>query len=179
MSILTKMQCSSMVDRLNSLRHTAMDEHLKTWLEHELDGYAEQDPLPWYRIAECRQRGLFTQDGEVHEHHETCQIHDQSLSQHDLAKVKFLLLRAPVSVYLNTHNPVLERWPMLMLVEYQHHLIPGQTCLHAWQEPLVCVRDRLMHGIEQMLQEYNPDMCDELCHGQHSLRCIQHKHWQI
>ena len=47
----------------------------------------------------------------------------------------FLLIRGPLSSYLDSHSPTLERWPDTLLREYSQHLIPEHVCLYAWKEP--------------------------------------------
>lgn len=69
--------------------------------------------------------------------------------------------------------------PEVLLQEYQLTLIPDHTCKHAWKEPIVSVKDKLVLGIDHMLQEYVPTMSREMSACNLSLRAIQHRHWQI
>lgn len=177
MSKLSTIQCTDLLERMHCLYQTAREASLKQWLQRELEGYEEMDALPWYRIIECRQRGLF-----IHAHsgrQRTCHIHDDSLGQRDLNQVKFLLLRDPVSAYLDCHGLVLERWPDELLDAYRRQLIPDHICLHAWREPLGSVKEQLLLGVDHMLQEYLPAMAREMKQCNKSLRAIQHRHWQI
>lgn len=64
----------------------------------ELDGYENDAALPWYRIIECRQRGLFQH--AINGCQQTCQINEQTLSQRDLAQIRFIFLRGPLIAYL-------------------------------------------------------------------------------
>lgn len=177
MGMLSTVQCGEMVDRLKWLHQTTLENGLKLWLQRELAGYADLDPLPWYRIVECRQRGLFQNIRSGKQ--QTCQINEQTLNQRDLAEIKFLFLRGPLIAYLDCHALVLERWPEVLLQEYQLTLIPDHTCKHAWKEPIVSVKDKLVLGIDHMLQEYVPTMSREMAACNLSLRAIQHRHWQI
>lgn len=174
---LSTMQCGGLVERLRCLHQTALDTGLKLWLQRELEGYEPSSPLPWYRIIECRQRGLFQHLGTGRQH--TCQINELTISQRDLADIKFLQVRGPLLAYLDCHALVLERWPDPLLSEYSKLLIPEHACLHAWKEPLVSIRDKLVLGVDQMLQEYVPTMSREMSDCHLSLRAIQHRRWQI
>ena len=177
MGMLSTVQCGELVERLKWLHQTTLENGLKQWLQRELEGYADMDALPWYRIIECRQRGLF-----IHSHsgrQRTFHIHDDTLGQRDLNQVKFLLLRGPVSAYLDCHVLVLERWPDELLDAYSRQLIPEHICLHAWREPIGSVKEKLLLGVDHMLQEYLPAMAREMCECNKSLRAIQHRHWQI
>ena len=174
---LSTMQCGGLVERLRWLHQTALDTGLKLWLQRELDGYEEGALLPWYRIIECRQRGLFQHLASGRQ--QTCQINELAIGQRDLADIKFLLLRGPLCAYIDCHALVLERWPDALLNEYSELLIPDHTCLHAWKEPLVSIRDKLVLGVDQMLQEYVPTMSREMSDCHLSLRAIQHRRWHI
>ena len=174
---LSTMQCGGLVERLRWLHQTALDTGLKLGLQRELDGYEEGAPLPWYRIIECRQRGLFQHLASGRQ--QTCQINELAIGQRDLADIKFLLLRGPLCAYIDCHALVLERWPDALLNEYSELLIPDHTCLHAWKEPLVSIRDKLVLGVDQMLQEYVPTMSREMSDCHLSLRAIQHRRWHI
>ena len=177
MGTVSTVQCSGLVERLKCLHQTTDEMGLKQWLQRELEGYEDASALPWYRIIECRQRGLFQ-----HAHsgrQQTCQINEQALSQRDLAQVRFLLLRGPLVAYLDCHALVLERWPNELLQEYRQILIPEHTCMHAWKEPVVSIKDKLVLDVDQMLQEYVPTMSREMDCCNLSLRAIQHRRWQI
>ncbi len=93
--------------------------------------------------------------------------------------MRFLLLRGPLVAYLDCHALVLERWPNELLQEYRQILIPEHTCMHAWKEPVVSIKDKLVLGVDQMLQEYVPTMSREMDCCNLSLRAIQHRRWQI
>lgn len=177
MSKLSTIQCSDLIVRMHCLYQTAREASLKQWLQRELEGYAQMDALPWYRVLECRQRGLFIHSRSGRQR--TCHIHDDSLGQRDLNEVKFLLLRGPVAAYLDCHPLELERWPDELLEAYRRQLIPDHICLHAWREPVDSVKQRLLQGVDHMLQEYLPAMANEMCESNRSLRAIQHRHWQI
>ena len=177
MGTVSTIQCGELVERLKWLHQTTLELSLKQWLQRELDGYAEADPLPWYRIVECRQRGLFQNIRNGRQ--QTCQIHDQALSQRDLADVKFLFVRGPLDAYLDCHALVLERWPDALLQEYRLLLIPEHACKHAWKEPIVSVKEKLVLGVDHMLQEYVPTMSREMENCNLSLRAIQHRRWQV
>ena len=116
MGTLSTIQCGGLVERLRGLYLTSLEVGLKQWLQRELAGYADLDPLPWYRIVECRQRGLFQNIRSGKQ--QTCQINEQTLNQRDLAEIKFLFLRGPLIAYLDCHALVLERWPEVLLQEY-------------------------------------------------------------
>lgn len=174
---LSTVQCGAMMERLRCLYQTARETSLKQWLQRELEGYHEMDALPWYRIVECRQRGLFLHTHSGHQ--QTCQIHDKALGQRDLNQLKFLLLRGSLDSYVECHTLELERWPDEILAAYSQQLIPGHVCLHAWREPLVPVREQLIRGVDLMLQEYVPAMRREMCECNLSLRAIQHRRWHI
>ena len=88
MGTLSTIQCGGLVERLRGLYLTSLEVGLKQWLQRELAGYADLDPLPWYRIVECRQRGLFQNIRSGKQ--QTCQINEQTLNQRDLAEIKFL-----------------------------------------------------------------------------------------
>jgi len=66
-----------------------------------------------------------------------------------------------------------------LLEEYRQILIPEHTCMHAWKEPVVSIKDKLVLGVDQMLQEYVPTMSREMDCCNLSLRAIQHRRWQI
>jgi len=177
MGVLSAIKCGELVERMQCLRHTAHEPGLKQWLERELDGYQEMDSLPWYRIIECRQRGLFLHVASGRQR--TCQIHEQSLSQRHLNLVRYLQVRGPLCDYLECHALVLERWPDELLHAYSQLLIPEHICLHAWKEPVGSVKERLIYGVENMLKEYLPGMEREMSECGRSLRAIHHRHWHI
>ena len=177
MGTLSTIQCGGLVERLRGLYLTSLEVGLKQWLQRELEGYEDEAALPWYRIIECRQRGLFQHLASGRQ--QTCQINELAIGQRDLADIKFLLLRGPLCAYIDCHALVLERWPDALLNEYSELLIPDHTCLHAWKEPLVSIRDKLVLGVDQMLQEYVPTMSREMSDCHLSLRAIQHRRWHI
>ena len=177
MGTLSTIQCGGLVERLRGLYQTSLEVGLKQWLQRELEGYEDEAALPWYRIIECRQRGLFQHLASGRQ--QTCQINELAIGQRDLADIKFLLLRGPLCAYIDCHALVLERWPDALLNEYSELLIPDHTCLHAWKEPLVSIRDKLVLGVDQMLQEYVPTMSREMSDCHLSLRAIQHRRWHI
>ena len=96
-----------------------------------------------------------------------------------MAQIRFIFLRGPLIAYLDCHALVLERWPEELLEEYRAILIPEHTCIHAWKEPIVSIRDKLVLGVDNMLQEYVPTMSREMECCNLSLRAIQHRRWQI
>lgn len=119
----TPIRSDELLRQLEHLRHTAQDTSLLLWLQRELEGYDASDELPWYRIMECRQRGLFVQHGTAHQ--QTSQINEKCLCQRDMERVRFLLIRGPLSSYLDSHSPThwnVGRIPLLR--EYSQHLIP-------------------------------------------------------
>ena len=177
MGTLSTIQCGGLVERLRGLYLTSLEVGLKQWLQRELEGYEDEAALPWYRIIECRQRGLF--EHAINGRQQTCQINEQTLSQRDLAQIRFIFLRGPLIAYLDCHALVLERWPEELLEEYRAILIPEHTCIHAWKEPIVSIRDKLVLGVDNMLQEYVPTMSREMECCNLSLRAIQHRRWQI
>lgn len=170
-------QCDHLLCRLHGLQQTVSDEGLRLWLRRELEGYDVLSSLPWYRVLECRQRGLFLDRHSGRQH--TCHIHEGSLQQSDVGGVRFLLLRGPLTDYLHGHPLELERWPTLLVDKYHAQLIPGMTCLYAWKEPLLPVRDTLIRGVDHVLQEYAPTLSHQLAECHRSLRAFQHRHWQI
>ena len=109
MGTLSTIQCGGLVERLRGLYLTSLEVGLKQWLQRELEGYENDAALPWYRIIECRQRGLFQH--AINGRQQTCQINEQTLSQRDLAQIRFIFLRGPLIAYLDCHALVLERWP--------------------------------------------------------------------
>ncbi len=177
MGTVSTIQCGDLVERLRYLYQTTDEAGLKQWLQRELEGYEEEAALPWYRIIECRQRGLFQHVSSGRQH--TCQINEQALNQRDLTQVRFLFLRGPLMAYLDCHALVLERWPEALLEEYRMILIPEHTCMHAWKEPVVSIKDKMVLGVDHMLQEYVPAMSNEMDCCNLSLRAIQHRRWQI
>ncbi len=177
MRVLSTIKCGELVERLQSLHHTAREAGLRQWLQRELEGYQEMDSLPWYRVVECRQRGLFLHVASGRQR--TCQIHEEALCQRHLNVVKFLQARGPLSDYLDCHALVLERWPDELLQAYSQLLIPEHLCLHAWKEPVLPVKEQLLHGVESMLKEYLPGMENEMRECGRSLRAIHHRHWRI
>jgi len=173
----TPIRSDELLRQLEHLRHTAQDASLLLWLQRELDGYDAVDELPWYRIMECRQRGLFMAHDAAHQ--QTCQINEKCLCQRDMERVRFLLVRGPLESYLDCHNPTLERWPDTLLREYSHHLIPEHVCLYAWKEPIASVREHLLLGVSSVLKQYIPSMCREMENPNRSLRTIQHRQWWV
>ena len=172
-----QIRSDELLRQLEHLRHTAQDPSLLLWLQRELEGYDVNDELPWYRIMECRQRGLFMQHGTAHQH--TCQINEKCLCQRDMEQVRFLLVRGPLASYLECHTPTLERWPDTLLLEYSKHLIPEHVCLYAWKEPIDSVREHLLLGISSLLKQYVPSMHREMENPNRTLRSIQHRHWSV
>ncbi|MFB0974532.1 MAG: hypothetical protein QMB71_00185 [Tolumonas sp.] len=173
----TAIRSDELLRQLENLQHTVQDPSLLIWLQRELEGYDINDELPWYRIMECRQRGLFMHQGTAHQH--TYQINEKCLCQRDMELVRFLLLRGPLSSYLDCHTPTLERWPDSLLREYSQHLIPEHVCLYAWKEPIASVREHLLTGICSLLKQYVPSMGPEMENPNRSLRCLQHRHWWV
>jgi hypothetical protein len=173
----TPIRSDELLRQLEHLRHTAQDPSLLLWLQRELEGYDASDELPWYRIMECRQRGLFMQHGTAHQ--QTSQINEKCLCQRDMERVRFLLIRGPLSSYLDSHSPTLERWPDTLLREYSQHLIPEHVCLYAWKEPIASVREHLLLGISSLLQQYIPSMSREMENPNRSLRSLQHRQWWV
>ncbi|WP_024871824.1 hypothetical protein [Tolumonas lignilytica] len=173
----TPIRCDELLRQLEHLQHTAQDSSLLLWLQRELEGYEANDELPWYRIMECRQRGLFMDRNTAHQ--QTCQINEKCLCQRDMERVRFLLIRGPLSSYLDCHAPTLERWPDSLLREYSQHLIPDQVCLYAWKEPIVSVREHLLMGVSSVLKQYVPSMCREMENANRSLRSLQHRQWWV
>lgn len=102
----------------------------------------------------------------------------RSRSAVDLGAVRFLLLRSPLASYLHGHPLELERWPAALLDQYHAQLIPEMTCLCAWKEPLLPVRETLIRGVDHVLDEYALTS-HQLVECHRSLRAIQHRHWQI
>ncbi len=177
MSQTTAIRSDELLRQLENLRHTAQDPSLLLWLQRELEGYGISDELPWYRIMEYRQRGLFMQQGTAHQH--TYQINEKCLCQRDMEQVRFLLIRGPLSRYLDSHTPTLERWPDSLLLEYSKYLIPEHICLYAWKEPVASIREHLLQGICSLLKQYVPSMPRELESPNRSLRGLQHRHWSV
>ncbi len=173
----TPIRRDELLRQLEHLYHTVQDPSLLLWLQRELEGYDETDELPWYRILECRQRGLFMHPGTAHQH--TCQINDKCLCQRDLERVRFLLIRGALHNYLDCHTATLERWPDALLREYSQSLIPEHICLYAWKEPIVSIKDHLITGISCVLKQYVPSMCREMENPNRSLRSLQHRHWWV
>ena len=108
MGMLSTVQCGEMVERLKWLHQTTLENGLKQWLQRELAGYADLDPLPWYRIVECRQRGLFQNIRSGKQ--QTCQINEQTLSfiPKLLGMLLTLILAGP--------------WMLQMMVDYIRRL---------------------------------------------------------
>lgn len=154
MKLMIPIRNDDLLRHLKGLLEATTDPQIHAWLAKELDGYMAEDELPWYRILECRQKGLFLHQATTKQ--QTCQINERCLGQRDMERIKYLLLRGPLSDYLNNHNKTLERWPQSLLHEYSRSLIPEHLCLYAWKEPLVCVRQHLLTGIDGLLQEYAP-----------------------
>ena len=170
-------QCDHLLSRLRCLNQTIRDAGLKLWLQRELEGYDPLSSLPWYRVLECRQRGLFRDRRTGRQH--TSHINEGAIAQRDLGAVRFLLLRSPLASYLHGHPLELERWPAALLDQYHAQLIPEMTCLCAWKEPLLPVRETLIRGVDHVLDEYAPTLSHQLVECHRSLRAIQHRHWQI
>lgn len=192
MKIMIPIRNDELLRHLEHLLQHTSDDNLRTWLHNELIGYEPEAKLPWYRILECRQKGLFLHHATTRQ--ETCQINERCLGQRDMERVRFLLLRGPLSDYLNNHHKTLERWPESLLHEYSQNLIPEHICLYAWKEPLVCVRDHLLMGIHGLLQEHDgTPACDcgqpradeqqetetEIETPQRSARHMQHRQWWV
>lgn len=164
--------------QLENLLHTAEDPCLIAWLQRELEGYDKYDELPWYRIMKCRQRGLFMADNSSHQH--TSQIDENSLCKQDIEKIRFMMVRGPLADYIGCcHTPTLERWPDALLLEYSRSLIPHNTCLYAWKEPIESIKTSLMKGICSVLKQYVPSMSHDMEHPNRSLRSLQHRQWWI
>ncbi|UBO73863.1 AbiTii domain-containing protein [Aeromonas rivuli] len=165
---------SVLLQQLESMCNEVQTPECRHWLEQELQGYAPDAQLPWYRIVPCRQRGHFLDLNTGR--YLTCHIGSQTLCQRDLANVQFIYARAPAAHYLLHPSSGIEPWPVDLKEQYQALLIPGHLCLQAWHEPVSSLRIRLMEGIEHFISEYPKHAALQ---PQHSFKALQHSHWHI
>lgn len=177
MSHACSIRTDDLLSQLRHLQETVEDPCFLNWVQKELNGYDPDDELPWYRVMQCRQRGLFMHTGSSHQ--ETCHINEKCLGQRDMERVRFILIRGPIHEYFLTKNPTLERWPDTLLREYSHFLIPEHICLYAWKEPLESVKEHLMTGISNMLHQYVPSTSHHMETPHRSLRDLQHRQWYV
>ncbi len=120
-------------------------EDLDQWLEHELEGYGDFAHFPDYRIVECKQLGIFEKPEQDLQHFE--QIHDDCLNERDRCLLRYLHIQHPLLECLNTQDEIQRPWPMRILSSYAKDIIPGYSCVRAWQSYHEPLNERFVHGV--------------------------------
>ncbi|GDY27348.1 hypothetical protein AHAT_32380 [Agarivorans sp. Toyoura001] len=132
---------------LEAQQHASSLEHedLELWLEHELNGYGDFAHFPDYRIVECKQLGIFVKPQQELQHFE--QIHDDCLNERDRCRLRYLHIQEPLLECLNKQDEIQRPWPLRILASYANDIIPGYSCVRAWQSYHEPLNDRFIHGV--------------------------------
>jgi hypothetical protein len=133
-----KSQVSTLLRSCLVLAYKLDNAKLKTWLDRELNGYAQTDEIPDYRKVQALAKGFFVGMAGA-------QINNQPLPPSILKEehrhfAETVILTLPIAAYdLAQHAasektyPVIE-WPPDLTAFYQHKFIDGHVLLRARQE---------------------------------------------
>ena len=133
--------------------------HIRNWLDCEQQGYPEHMPLPDYRVVRCQLQGLF--DSGPNRHPRLEMIYPDNLCPQHRCQLQYMTLRAPLHDYLEQSNVIRQLWPQALVNTYAHELIPGMTCLQAWQLIEQAPVSRMLAGTLQHLQKLLLDYQDD------------------
>ncbi len=110
------------------------NETMKEWVEHELNGYEQNDTIPDYRKVVLFSRGNFTGPGGAWLPSRALPI---SIIVKDHRKWLVSALQAPIGSYEGydlKKGELIINWPPDLIVQYQAKFIDGYALSQAWQE---------------------------------------------
>jgi hypothetical protein len=117
------------------LSHRLKNERLKAWAEKELDGYANDDELPDYRVTNINSKGVFF--GAFGSKIENQPIPTVVLKEHHRALVEKAHFRDPIASYdtKGEDGQWIIPWSPNLVAAYQKKFYEGSYVLaSAWQE---------------------------------------------
>jgi hypothetical protein len=143
------------------------NERLKAWAEKELNGYADDDPLPDYRQTPTLSKGVFF--GSYGSRYENYPIPTVALKEQHRAKVDKEMFRAPIAAFQlgpqekNGVGVWKIPWPPNLVAMYQTAFFEGSYILaDAWQEVpvtfFVALNDKVRNRILKFALELRKEL---------------------
>ena len=137
-------------------------EEFSRWIDNELDGYADHDELPAYRILKVRSYGDFV--GPFGRQLHNAPIPPSSLPKKVREPIQTSKIDMPISALANLAGDDYSRfgWPPDLVKSVGERIYEGMNCLSAWQllprsrliAILDTVRTRVLNFVLEIEKEY-------------------------
>jgi hypothetical protein len=147
------------------LSHRLKNERLKAWAEKELDGYADDDPLPDYRQTYAMSVGVFMEWGGAYSRDQP--IPTALLKEEHQAIVETATFRSPIASYqLNPQEKSGGRWklpwPPNLTAMYQAKFYANRMLWRAWQEVPTSFLAALLDTVRNRVLKLGLELQEEL-----------------